>query len=363
MSCTWDIFCDVSGTVATITFASFSTESGFDFVGVDHIPMTPCSTEAWDTCYSGPGPGSQPITNGNSDMQVTFQSDGSVEDEGFLATVTCEPDPANGRRRQQDQPSSEGVNGTRSRDLIAETNVDAFKYDSDKCIAANTASSVDTAACAAIMDGWDMVTDPDGLEDLCDANSACQFLGGQKAFVFLIPLDFSEQTIELNITSLVDYMWVDQKTWTVEVRFATYNGAFLLEFCACRLEQYFHAGALYTICQIHSSVMFSREFLRRVLTAGNKKLFSIVHMKMQFDLSGQTKKSLLVDSVNLELWGTWTDSVRIGLELCILLFATVNFFTEMRELRALGFSYFADAWNYVDILNVWLFAWSALTWM
>jgi len=94
-----------------------------------------------------------------------------------------------------------------------------------------------------------MVADPDGLEDLCDANSACQFLGGQDAFVFLIPLDFSEQTIELNISSLVDYMWVDQQTWTVEVRFATYNGAYFLEF-ACRLEQYFHAGASYAICYI-----------------------------------------------------------------------------------------------------------------
>ena len=113
----------------------------------------------------------------------------------------------------------------------------------------------------------------------------------------------------------------------------------------------------------HSSGKFSGEFLRRVLTAGNKKLFSIVHMKMQFDLSGQTTKSLLVDSVNLELWGTWTDSIRIVLELCILAFAAMNLFTEMRELRALGFSYFADAWNYVDLLNVWLFAWSALTWM
>ena len=109
--------------------------------------------------------------------------------------------------------------------------------------------------------------------------------------------------------------------------------------------------------------MFSRELLRCVLAAGNKKLFSIVHMNMKFDLSGQTTKSLHVDSVNLELWGTSTDSLRIVLELCILAFAAMNFATEMNELRAAGFGYFADAWNYVDILNVWLFVWSAFTWM
>jgi hypothetical protein len=297
-------------------------------------------------------------------MQVTFESDGSVEENGFLATVTCEPDGANGRRRQQDQPSSAGVNGTRSRDLIAETNVDAFKYDTDKCIAANAASSADTAACAAIMGGWDMVADPGGLEDLCDANSACQFLAGQEAFVFLIPLDFSEQTIELNITSLVDYMWVDQKTWTVEVRFATYNGACFLELC---MSSWVMLSCWRAICHLYyialKRYVFTRVPEARSLTAGNKKLFSIVHMKMKFDLSGQSTKTLLVDSVNLELWGTWTDSLRIVLELCILSFAAMNFVTEMNELRSAGFSYFADAWNYVDILNVWLFAWSALTWM
>ena len=156
MACAWDITCDVPGTVATITFDYFSTESGWDYVGIDHIPMTACSDDA-DTCYSGDGP-YEPISNGSPDMRVIFESDGSVEMEGFLATVTCGPN--SGRRRQQEQPLTP-VNGTRwnSRDLIAESNVDAFKYDSDACIATASASSSDAAACAEIMAGWGAVAD------------------------------------------------------------------------------------------------------------------------------------------------------------------------------------------------------------
>jgi hypothetical protein len=64
----------------------------------------------------------------------------------------------------------------------------------------------------------------------------------------------------VNISSLVEYLWVDQKTRDVEVRFATYNG--------------------------------------------NSKLFSIVHIDVKFQLSGIVKKGIRIDTVNLELTET-----------------------------------------------------------
>ena len=41
---------------------------------------------------------------------------------------------------------------------------------------------------------------------------------------FLIPLDFDESTVDLNITALANYLWVDTMTRKLDVKFATYNG-------------------------------------------------------------------------------------------------------------------------------------------
>lgn len=40
----------------------------------------------------------------------------------------------------------------------------------------------------------------------------------------MIPLDFDESEAMLNVSSLAQYLWVDQKTRTVEIRLITYNG-------------------------------------------------------------------------------------------------------------------------------------------
>ena len=175
-----------------------------------------------------------------------------------------------------------------------------------------------------ITSNWDKQVDPDGDEmaELCEDTDGCQHLEGRDRFVFLIPLDSGLNQVELNITDLKKYLWVDQKTMSVEVRFATYNG--------------------------------------------NTKLFSIVKMAMQFELSGQITRSIKVDSVNLELWDSvnpklW-DMLRILLELCILIFTAMNMRTEMTELRELGFGYFSEGWNYVDIMSVWLFTWASMIW-
>ena len=95
---------------------------------------------------------------------------------------------------------------------------------------------------------------------------------------------------------------------------------------------------------------------------GNSKLFSIVHMRMTFSLSGQTQKFLNVDSINLELTGSNIDYIRHFLEFVILLFTGLTMLTEMTEVVEQGFDYFEDSWNYVDLMNIWLYFWSAWVW-
>jgi hypothetical protein len=334
MMCTWDISCPADA-IVTVTFNQFATEAGWDFVGVDHIAMTSCSDSA-ATCYSGSGPAGS-LSNGQSEMQIRFESDGSVtEGTGFEASVTCEQ--GNGRRRRQLQQGnsstvgssgaeSSGRNSTaRGSQAVEVANQDAWQIDTDKCVATKEArtDSSKVAECEQITSNWDKQVDPDGDEmaELCEDTDGCQHLEGRDRFVFLIPLDSGLNQVELNITDLKKYLWVDQKTMSVEVRFATYNG--------------------------------------------NTKLFSIVKMAMQFELSGQITRSIKVDSVNLELWDSvnpklW-DMLRILLELCILIFTAMNMRTEMTELRELGFGYFSEGWNYVDIMSVWLFTWASMIW-
>ena len=202
-----------------------------------------------------------PIQSSEQTMEIRFTSDGSVGGDGFSAQAVC-----GGRRRQQDDAGVAPVNVTRGRDVIAEANDESFKYNPD-----------------------------------------------EGAFVFLIPLEFSQKNIELNISSLVDYAWMDQKTSDVEVRFATYNG--------------------------------------------NSRLFSIVHLNMAFYLSGQTSKSLKVSCVNLELGLEAPGSmVRMALEAFVVVAAGMTLLSEMGELLELGWDYFHDPWNYIDPLNLYLYA-------
>ena len=336
MNCVWDVECSSGGPI-TLSFESFNTEANFDYVIVDGEPL-----------HGGSVP--DPIVTDASTMHIQFTSDGSVVSSGFEALVSCGGE--SGRRRQQ---AAEVANTTTARDLIAEVNDDAFQFKSDRCIVCDGSEDEPCGAlaspteCQAVEDMWveegwmdpflgrphiprdspdregDAVGGGDranfigNRQDSCEEVLGCKFLKGQEAFVFLIPLDFSEQTIELNISSLVDYLWMDQKTRDVEVRFATYNG--------------------------------------------NQKLFSIVHMKMEFELSGQSKKSLLVDSVNLELTATSLDALRMFMELLIVAFTGLTLVSEMKEVLSDGlFVYVKDFWNFVDILNIWLYVWAAITW-
>ena len=71
--CTWTIQCDTGD--VTLSFQSFETEGGWDYVYVDGATYDGSST-----------PGD--IT-GSSSMVIRFTSDGSVGADGFAATATC----------------------------------------------------------------------------------------------------------------------------------------------------------------------------------------------------------------------------------------------------------------------------------
>jgi len=89
LTCTWMIDCSVQpGTMPTISFTAFDTESNFDFV----------------TVYDGPGTSSRQMgqmsgslgdlqattmTSNSPAMTVQFTSDGSVGGPGFSATYEC----------------------------------------------------------------------------------------------------------------------------------------------------------------------------------------------------------------------------------------------------------------------------------
>ena len=50
----------------------------------------------------------------------------------------------------------------------------------------------------------------------------------------MIPLEFDDSEAMLNVTALEEYLWVDEKTRHVEIRFMTYNGVQRPVPCALR---------------------------------------------------------------------------------------------------------------------------------
>ena len=45
-------------------------------------------------------------------------------------------------------------------------------------------------------------------------------------YVFFVPTDFDDSSAVLNISQLSSYLWVDEKTRSVDVVFVVYNGNF-----------------------------------------------------------------------------------------------------------------------------------------
>ena len=272
-SCHWDIQCD-SGAVA-LTFTAFQTEGGWDYVIVDGVSYHGNSIP-------------DPIDSDSSSMSIQFTSDGSVTGDGFAAEVTC---GGSGRRRQQD-----------------------FEYRRQQTIRRLQAGNVSAG-------NWSGPSDVIDDVNICASGKRCAFRydENQEGFIFLIPLDFSEEAVELNVATLMEYLWVDSRTREVELKFATYNG--------------------------------------------NEKLFSMVRIEMKFGLTGRVKRQIQVDTVNLELHSTPTDTLRTTLEQVVLLFVLFTGFGEIQDLCSMGLGYFSSFWNYVDLANILLFLVCYAEWM
>ena len=86
---------------------------------------------------------------------------------------------------------------------------------------------------------------------------------------------------------------------------------------------------------------------------GNSQIFSIAHVELYFELSGLVKKRISINSVNLELTGSWQDTVRMVLEFLVVVMTGFTLFGEIMELVEMGANrYFSSFWNYVDCLVV-----------
>jgi hypothetical protein len=85
--CEWKIIPTGARTV-TITFSSFSTESGYDFVQIWECGTSQCDTGYKLDQISGDYSSSLSYTSNTGYMFVRFTSDTSVEKAGFVSTYT-----------------------------------------------------------------------------------------------------------------------------------------------------------------------------------------------------------------------------------------------------------------------------------
>src|SRR5450631_263594 len=86
--------CSSSANCVSLTFSSFSIESGFDFLTIYDGPSTSSPQVAGSPFTGSTSPGT--ITCSSGCMTLVFTSDFSVNDIGWIATlscVTCPPPP------------------------------------------------------------------------------------------------------------------------------------------------------------------------------------------------------------------------------------------------------------------------------
>jgi hypothetical protein len=160
-----------------------------------------------------------PITAASQVMNVHVVSDGSVQGSGFTATFSCAA-AESGRRRVAENVDREwgGTAYTSSRRRVAETAdehstmVDAIEMSNAEgknrpalpfCCGAGPALTLSCPLPAFVFDSTAVTSD-----------------GTVGAFKFLIPLDFDENTVDLNITALANTLWTDTMTRKIDVKFA-----------------------------------------------------------------------------------------------------------------------------------------------
>jgi hypothetical protein len=178
-----------------------------------------------------------------------------------------------------------------------------------------------------------------------------------EGFVFFVPTDVDEGDIEKNITALRNFLWVDERTRTVEVLFMTYNG--------------------------------------------NYAVFDLISLQFEFQLAGRVMREIEITTIDLELFSL-DSNADIGRVLCELfvLFCVIAFFLDelrdvwdiyqqeketkdtkdhrawnpamwAKKIISVDFKgwqevlvlYANDRWNLFDIISIVLFVFAYILWM
>jgi len=163
-----------------------------------------------------------------------------------------------------------------------------------------------------------------------------------KQFMYFIEITQDQEVARIQEkmqTNLIDQLWIDGQTRSVEIRFATYNG--------------------------------------------NLGLFTIVQVQFTFDLGGKVSKDIEVTILDLELvhstyatadgvvheYGTGWEDFRIVLEFAVIVGVMLIVVGEIKDLRdtkmMLGSYrfYFASMWNVIDVAHITLYVLSIVYWL
>jgi hypothetical protein len=160
---------------------------------------------------------------------------------------------------------------------------------------------------------------PSTMEMLQDAGYEYnEAIGG---YVFFVPVDYNDMVAQGKVAPLKDYRWIDERTQSVEVMFAVYNG--------------------------------------------NYQLFSIVQLGIQFELGGRVTKSVDCSTIDLELYSNPdSDYTRLILEIIFVAYLLFTLMGELQQVCADGLGeYFDDYYNALDLSAIVLMFVAMLFWL
>ena len=139
-------------------------------------------------------------------------------------------------------------------------------------------------------------------------------------YVFFVPVDYSDQVAQGKVAPLKEYRWIDERTQSVEVMFAVYNG--------------------------------------------NYQLFSIVQLNIQFELGGRVVKTITCSTIDLELYSNDQDYVRVAVEIAFCLYLVFTLVSEMQDVLAGGlFEYMDDYYNALDMMTIMMMFVAMVCWL
>jgi hypothetical protein len=319
-SCIWIASCD-SGD-AVITFSSFATEGGYDYVYVDDTPYHGVDIPA-------------PVTGGVS-MEIRFESDGSATEDGFMAEVTC-VEAGSGRRRLRSWHNLSAPRQLQSGDwssaadltvqlnsIIGNTAKVDLKSRQNKLPRSNANIAPDGVPKPYVPIGapppppLQERPPPATMQMLQDAGYEYNSkIGG---YVFFVPVDYDDLVAQGKVEPLRNFRWIDERTQSVEVMFAVYNG--------------------------------------------NYQLFSIVQLNIKFELGGRVTKKITCSTIDLELYSNSADYMRVIVELGFVAYLVFSLVSELQLLHDIGpGKYLENYYNILDSLSIFLMFVSMLCWL